>query len=192
MRLELDLNRDGARSGGRLGWALDAGNGTEERREVAPDDLRRRPPERLGADQGGIACTAADLMPEVARLSSRQEQPAQHRPERLRCDARAGNFSNHLGGRVRLLGSDPALLDGEAGDIARGKDVRKAVHLAVRVDGKEAFDRLWEAVDPRAPKTRQRDDAVGRNPSLGNEMKLAVHELDRAGAGLDGDAPLLE
>ena len=45
----------------------------------------------------------------------------------------------------------------------------------------------------RRPRRRgQGDDAVGRDRSLGDEAQLPVHQLDRAGAGLNGDSPLLQ
>jgi hypothetical protein len=90
------------------------------------------------------------------------------------------------------LGSDAALLDREAGDVAGAEDVGKTVHLAVRVHRQEALDRLRQAVDPRPTQTRQRDDAVGRDRSLGNEPQLPVRKLDRARTGLNRDFPLLQ
>jgi hypothetical protein len=131
-------------------------------------------------------------MPEVARLPSGQEQPAQHRPKRLWRQVRAGVCRDHLGRRVCLLGRDSALLDREAGEVAGGEDVGKTVHLSVRVDRNESLDRLRQAVDPRPAQAWQGDDAVGRDASLGDEAQLVIDELDRAGARLDGDPPLLE
>jgi hypothetical protein len=66
------------------------------------------------------------------------------------------------------------------------------VHLAVRVDGKEPLDRLRQSVDPRPAQPWQGDDAVSRDRSLGDEAQLSVHQLDRAGARLKGDSPLLQ
>ena len=51
----------------------------------------------------------------------------------------------------------------------------KTAHTAVRVDGDEPLDRLRQAVDPRPAQAWQRDDAVGRDPSLGDEAQLTVH-----------------
>ena len=190
--VELDLDGDGAGSGGRLGWALDAGNSGEEGREVAPNDLRRRPPKGIGAGRRGVAGAAGDVVPEVARLPPGQEQPSEHRPERLRRQIRAGVCRDHLGGGVRLLGSDAALLDREAGDVAGGEDVGETVDLAVRVDGEETLDRLWQAIDTRPPQAWERDDAVGRDRSLGDEAQLPVNQLDRARARPNGDSPLFQ
>ena len=104
--------------------------------------------------------------------------------------ARVGR--DHLGGRVCLLGSDSALLDREAGDVAGREHVGKTVHLTVRIDREEPLDRLRQAVDPRPAQPWQGDDAVGRDRSLGDEAQLPVHQLDRAGARPKGDSPLLQ
>ena len=63
----------------------------------------------------------AELAAEIPRLSSRQQEAAQHRPEGLGLDARAGRFGYRLSGRVGLLRRDSALLHREARDVTRGE-----------------------------------------------------------------------
>jgi hypothetical protein len=69
----------------------------------------------------------------VAGLPPGQKQPAQHGAERLRLEVGAGLGRDQFGCGVRLLASDAALLDGEAGDVAGGENVGQAAHAAVRV-----------------------------------------------------------
>lgn len=64
--------------------------------------------------------------------------------------------------------------------------------MAVRVDGEESLDRLRQAVDPGPAQAWQGDHAVSRDRALGDKAQLPINQLDRAGARLKGDAPLLQ
>ena len=92
--------------------ALDSGEAGEEGCEVASDDLRRRPPERIRA---GDRCPAdpCKLVPEIARLRTGQEQAAQDRSERLRLQIGTGSPGDRLGGRVRELVAMPPCFTGK-------------------------------------------------------------------------------
>jgi hypothetical protein len=60
---QLDLDGNGAGGGcGRL-WLAGVGEPCEERRQLATDDLRRRPPKGLEADGGCPAMAAAHVLP---------------------------------------------------------------------------------------------------------------------------------
>ena len=74
----------------RLGWALEAG---DSRRGTGRGSGRRSSPAATRAAPGSTAVGltgAGELAAEVARPAAGQEQPAQHRPERLRPDVDAG------------------------------------------------------------------------------------------------------
>ena len=72
-----------------------------------------------------------------------------------------------LGGGVRELRRDAALLHREARDVAGGVDVLEPRHARVRVDRDEAVERLRQAVQTWPPQARQCDGAIARNPALG-------------------------
>ena len=89
-------------------------------------------------------------MPEIARLSSGQQQPAQYRPEGLRRRRSARRLAAIISAAASACwGSDPPLLDREVGDVAGREHIRKTVHLTVRIDREESVDRLRQAIDPR-------------------------------------------
>ena len=114
VRVELDLDRH-ARPRGRLGRGLRTCQLRQKRSEVPADDLRRRPPQWLGGDLAG---PALQLAVEVVRPVAGQQQTAEHRPERSRLEVDTGRRGDRLGGCLRLLRRDAALLDGERRDVA--------------------------------------------------------------------------
>ncbi len=77
----------------------------------------------IRAGRVGLTGAAGELAAQVARPAAGQEQPAQHRPERLRPEVDAGGLGDRLGRGVGELGGDAALLDREGGDVAGGVDV---------------------------------------------------------------------
>ena len=186
--LELGLDRHG---GSRLGLRRDAGPDQlrEERREVPADDLRRRPPEWLGARR---TRTTGQLAVEVMRPITRQQEAAQHRPEWPRLDLDAGRGRDRLGGGFGLLGRKSALLDGERRDVPGRIDVRRADDASVRIDGNEALERLRDAADPLALQSRQRDDAIGRENIAADQQELSLACLRRVRMGVHHDSALLE
>ena len=115
--------------------------GGQERRQIAPDDLRRGPPEWLRVESellgGGLGAN-------VARREPGQEQPAQNGIERPRLEICSGPRCDRLGCGVGLLCSEASLLDREVGQIAGRPDVVQAEDLPVLVDLDEAFARCAE------------------------------------------------
>ena len=135
----------------------------------------------------------AALGAQEARAHPRQQQAAQHRPERARLELGAGAGGDRLGGRVGLLGGDSALLEREAGRVARGPDVDLAVHLSEWVGREEARARRAESPSQaRAFEPRQRHGAVGADRAAGRDRQLAVGERERGRAGDELDAAVLE
>ena len=100
-----------------------------------------------------------------------EEHPVDHRVERLRFDRRAGERGDRLGGRVRLLGGDAALLDREVGRVAGREDALEPPNLAVGVDrdepavgvGRHARDRTGRPARASRPRGRP---ASRREPGL--------------------------
>lgn len=107
----------------------------QEGAEVAADDLRGRPPERLGVDDGGPPLV---LAPEVAGVHPGEQQAPQDGLEGSRADGRARVGRDRARNRVGLLGGDSALFDGEVGDVAGRLDVAQSEHPAELVGGDEA------------------------------------------------------
>ena len=108
----------------------------------------------------------AELATEIPRLSSRQQQPSQHRPKRVGTRL-PRPLRRSLRRHVCLLRGDPALLHGEAGDVTRSVDVGHSVDAAVRVDRNEAVHGLRQPVDGSSlePRKRNRHGPAGRRPS---------------------------
>jgi hypothetical protein len=108
-------------------------------------------------------------MPEITGSPPGEEQPAQDRPEGLRREISAGGGRDHLGRGIGLLRSDPALLDGKAGDVSDSKDVCQPGHLTMRVDRYEALEGLRYPFDAYSTQSGQRDGAIRRDASVGDE-----------------------
>src|SRR5581483_1443111 len=94
----------------------------ERRRQVSPEDLRRRRPEGVGCGDARVPAPAGRLVAQVERSPSGQEEAAEHRLERVRPDGGAGPRGDRLCYRVCLLRRDAALLDREGGDVACRED----------------------------------------------------------------------
>ena len=152
----------------------------EEGREVAADDLRGRPPERLGVDERRpLGCPrragSAGSSPSAAGLAG----PAGTGSARP-APARGGD---RLGGRVGLLGGDSTLLEREAGRVARGPNVDFAdtpVRMG-RSGGSHARPRRGR--EARAFEPRQRHGTVGAGSSRRGDLQLAVGERERVVPG---------
>ena len=141
------------------------GRAGEERRESPADELRRRPPERVDARLPASA--RGDVAAEDTAARSRSGAGREDRPERLRVTRpRVGR--DRLGSGVRLLGGEPALLDGEAGDVARRVDVREPVHAAVAVDGDEP-SRVCGTPSMRWPLSGQRQTTLSASIVRGQQ-----------------------
>src|SRR5579884_4008598 len=110
-----------------------AGSVGEKRREVAPHDLRRWPPERVGLRRGSGAAAASKLGPKEPRHIAGEEESAQDRVERLRGYLCAGHRRDRLGGCICLLSRESALLDRKVGCIAGDEDVSRSTRATVAV-----------------------------------------------------------
>ena len=154
------------------------------------DDLRGRPPQRLRV--GVPATVVVELPAQVAWPAARQQQAAQHRPERLRPDLRPELGGDRLRGRVRLLSGDAALLDREVRDVTGRIDVAETIDARVGIDGDEAVERLRQPVEARCAQARQRDDAVDLQAAARDEAEAPVCEVGRMRRGHEVDAPLVE
>ena len=194
-RLVIELHFEGNRFGGGNAegrGGLDTDQRRKERRQVVAHDLRRRPPQRLVGGDRLVLRLNAELAAEIPRLASRQQEPAQDRPESLGRYARPGRCSDRLGGRVGLLRRDSALLHREARDVACGEHVGNSVHAAMRVDRNEAVHRLRQPVDRRALESWKRDHAVRGDAALWDEVELSVCELGCICAGHEAHVVFLQ
>ncbi len=162
----------------------------EEGSEPAPDELRGRPPQRLDGRRPGPA--GGHVAAEEAGSVPGEEQAAQDRTERLRVERRTGVGCDRLRSGIGLLCGDPALLDRKARDVSRRVDVRELVDPAVRVDHDEPVTRLRDAVDSRAAKRREGDDAVRLDRAGRKQVDLAVAYLGREEARVQDDAALVQ
>src|SRR6266511_3950551 len=177
---QLDLDGNGARRGrGRLRLA-GSGEPCEERRQVATDDLRRRPPQRLEAPGRRPAVAAAHLMPEVARRPAGEQQSAQYGPERMGLGDRTQIGGDRLGRGVGLLRGDPALLDRETRHVAGGKDVSETGDAALLVGDDEPVAGVRDPVAclRRIDVCVERDAALVEE-LLGSRARGAAEELER-------------
>ena len=84
-----------------------------------------------------LAFAAGDGVAHEAIVAAGEEHSAQDGPERRGHDRRADRLRDRLGGRVRLLGGETALLDRERGPVARRVHAPEAGYAAVGVDGDE-------------------------------------------------------
>jgi hypothetical protein len=116
----------------------DPGPLCEEGCEVAADDLRWRPPKRVGLHCRGRAAPACEPGAQEARLSAGQQEPAQNGIERLRREVGAGRGGDRLRRGIRLLGCEATLLDRKIGGITGGEDVGGSADTAAAVDRDEA------------------------------------------------------
>jgi hypothetical protein len=150
---------------------------------VAGDDLRGRPPERLGAR----------LRPaEEARRPAREQEAAKHRAKRPRLELRACERRDRLRRRVGLLRGDPALLDREARGVAGGEHALDALDAAVLVDRDEAVGGRGEPVDASPAQARHRDHPVDLQRVVAREAQLPVADVERVGAGVQLDPACVE
>ena len=124
----------------------------------------------------------AELGPQVERCTAREQQAAQHGPERLRHADRAKPGRDGLRDGVGLLGGEAAVLDREGGRVAGGEDVRAPAHVAVLVDGDVAVLVVRQAGDPGADQFGQRDNDVGDEARSAQQPESAVECRDGRGA----------
>src|SRR5581483_559733 len=154
--LESYLDRQGVvrRLGERRGEAEVLG---EERAQVAPDDLCRRPPERLGVHDRGRAFGANE-----SRREPGEQEPAQDGTVWgwLHWRASVGRDGARHG--VRLLRREAALLDRRLGQVSGRIDVSQAEYPAQLVGRDEPGLVLGNALDPGPYKLRKCDHGVGR------------------------------
>ena len=139
-----------------------------------------------------LAAAAADLRAHVARRRPGEQQPAQHRPELLRVELGAGAGGDRLGGGVRLLGGDAALLERAGRRVARRVDVVLAAHEAAEVDRDEPVLVVREAGDLRPGQARQAHHALGGQTARRGQAQLAVAELAGVAARVERHAALLQ
>src|SRR5512132_872892 len=173
-RGEVGLNRKaliGSRAEDRAGPLREEGG------EVAPDDLSRRPPQRLAAAEERIRATG-QLSAGEERCSAGQDEPAQDRTERLRLDLHARQRGDLLCGRVGLLGGEAALLDRKRRRVAGGEDVRQVAYVSAWIGRDESLRIGWHPADRRALEPGQGDDAVGFDVPLGRERENPILERD--------------
>src|SRR5215218_2237100 len=152
----------------RLRWAVGglAGLGAEVGSEVASAELVRRPPHRLARDDRVVARAAADVRAQIARGAAGQQDPPQHRPERLLVDVGAHRGGDRLGYGVGLLRGEATLLDREGRRVTGGEYGVDAGEPAVGVGADEAVAFAADAAQSWADKARQGDDAVDRQAPL--------------------------
>ena len=168
------------------------GKPREERSQVATDDLRRWPPERLEADRGRPAAPAAGLMPEVAGRPACEQHAAQDGPEGRGLANRSQVGGDRLGRSIGLLRRDAALLNRKVRHIAGRKDVSEADHAALLVDDDEPVAGVRNPVDLLPVEIRERDDPVGGDGRFWNEVQLVVFGLSRVRMRVERDAALGE
>src|SRR6185436_12733582 len=124
--------------------------------------------------------------------AAREQDAAKDGLERLRLDVGAGPRGDRLGGRVRLLRSEPALLDREGDRIAGRPDGVGARDPAVRVAEDEAAFVARDAPDGGPDRSRQGDDALRVEPPAARlDAQLPVRRADDD-SGSDLDARLVE
>ena len=189
---EIDVHLESTCGRRSLGGSLDARERAKEGREVAPDDLGRRPPQRVCRDEGGLPEASRDFPAQVARQPSGQQDAAENGPEGGGLEVGTRGDRDRARGHIGLLRGDPALLDGEARRVAGRVHISQSDDEPVRIDRDEAFDGLRDAADAPSAQARKRDRRVHRDCFVCGERQGAVDERVGVGAGVNLDAGLGE
>ena len=127
----------------------------------------RSNPRRTGRNGSGFtAAPASAAIDEAAASACCVAVPPCLSGNWLRSPAAVAIISAAASG---LLRSDPALLDGKAGDVSDSKDVCQPGHLTMRVDRYEALEGLRYPFDAYSTQSGQRDGAIRRDASVGDE-----------------------
>ena len=164
----------------------------EIRRKPAPGDLARRPPQRVPGELA-LAAAAGRIAAQPPGAGAGEQHAAQDRMERLRLDGGAGAGGDRLGGGVRLLGGDPALLDREVGDVAGRPDVARPAYAPALVDRQEPLRIGRQALDRAAGQPRQGDDPVDLDALAGrSQLERSLPRGLGVGAGVQPDPDLRE
>src|SRR5262249_14507475 len=157
----------------------------EEGREVAADDLARRPPERLRVDDGD---RRPRLGAEKTRNHAGQQEPAQNGPERRRLDVGTRRGRDCRRCRVDLLSREPTLLDGEERNVAGGIDVDLGGDAPVRVGRDEPVEVVPDTPEAWAFEPRQRDHSVNWKLLAWDDGERSPPRFDRCRLRLQLDA----
>ena len=111
-----------------------------------------------------------EVAAELQRAVRGEQLGAQDARERARRDGGAGLGGDRLGGGIRLLGREAALLDRLVRGIAGGEDV--AGHARVGVDLEEAVLVVRQAADERAAEAGEGDHGVrGDQPAVAGDER---------------------
>jgi hypothetical protein len=153
------------------------------------DDLRRRPPERLGVDDGAAG---VHVGAQIARHEPGQQKPAQNRAVGRRPDVRSGIGGDRGRDRVRLLRGETALLRTELRCVSGGVDVRRADDAALQVGRHEAAAVVREPRHCRPDELRQRDNSIRLDRTVARDLEHPVAPRDRRRPELELDAAKLE
>ena len=149
-------------------------------------------PDGCAAQRARERAVVVEVAAQVQRRLAGEDDAAQHAAAGSGREVGAGLGGDRLGGGVRLLGGEAALLDRPGRGVAGGEDVARAGDAAVLVDFDEAVGVCRQAGDPRALRERERDHRVGHDQAaVAGRQRVAD---DRVGDGfaLEADAGAIQ